>query len=118
MILYHFTSDTGHAAINRAGELHPRLHYVLGQHLLWLTDQPAPKARELGLTRRRNQHDRMAHRIEVNTTVAVPWAEIRDQFTDWEISTLEGAPGANPTVWFVSREPIPLNATPTESTTT
>jgi hypothetical protein len=106
MKLFHFTSEFWARDIRDSGELRTSLHPVLGQHLLWLTDDPAPRPTALGFPRRR----RMAVRFEVETDAAVSWASIRDDFTDWERGVLENSPGADPNSWWVSRTAIALEA--------
>ena len=110
MKLYHFTCDHGAKFIREDGVLKPRLHPYLGESFVWLTPLANPQPRDIGFNRHgRLQCDRMAHRFEVETDQAVPWAEVRSRFGDLEVQQLERAPGANPSLWYVSEVPLPVS---------
>lgn len=108
MRLYHFTCDHGARFIRTDGVLRPRLHPYLGESFVWLTPVSNPKANALGLRRVRLQCDRMAHRFEVETDQAMPWNSVRGDFGEWEVQQLERAPGAMPSLWWVSRVALPV----------
>ncbi len=111
--LYHFTSERGAQGISEDGEIRPALHNVIGEHLVWLTSEPSPKASVLGLTRRRRgsftEIDRMAHRFVVNPPSAVHWPAVRDDFPAYAVEMLESAKGCDPESWFVSRTAVPVS---------
>lgn len=110
MRLYHFTCDHGARGIEADGWIQPRLHPYLGESFVWLTPVGTPEPRAIGLQKGRLQCDRMVHRFEVDTEDAVPWSEVRGQFADWEVQQLEGTPGTRPSLWYVSRAPIKIQA--------
>jgi len=110
MKLYHFTSDYAAALIQETGELRPALHGVLGRSFVWLTSTRSPKPSELGLSRGRKKVNRMVHRFEVETDIAVPWSSVRSEFSDWGVSFLESAPGAKPEIWYVSGNALPISS--------
>jgi len=112
-MLYHFTSTGGARGIREAGAIKTNLHHVLGEHLAWFTDQPAPSAAALGLKRRRIGRsiltdDRMAERIEIDVPRAEMWSDVRGGFTPQILNMLEVAPGVRPDIWWVSRVPVAI----------
>jgi hypothetical protein len=115
VLLHHFTSEQGARGIRASGVVETSLHHVLGEHFAWFTDQPAASATALGLRRRRIGRsvltgDRMAHRLEVEVPDAAPWTEVRSSFTPQILSMLESAPGVRPDIWWVSRQPVLIDA--------
>jgi hypothetical protein len=111
--LYHFTSERGARGIIEDGEIRTELHSVLGEHLVWLTDDPTPKASHLGMQRRRigriTTEDRMARRFDIDTDAAMAWTEARTRYGDALVAILESSPGARPERWFVAFGALPLH---------
>lgn len=113
MRLYHFTSERGARGIVEDGEIRAELHAVLGEHLVWLTDDPSPKPSHLGLQRRRigrfTTEDRMVHRFVIDTDAATPWSAARSRYDEAQVTRLESSPGARPERWFVASIALPLH---------
>lgn len=114
MRLYHFTSRRAAESIKADGFIATELHHVLGERLLWLTDDPNARPGALGLSQRPvGRHIRTANRMQVRFTVetdlAMRWPDVREGFGQALAEMLESARWVQPDRWWVSFEPIYLN---------
>lgn len=82
--------------------------------LVWLTDLDFPDREGLGLTSRLIACDRTRYRFTVHPQSATPvehWSTARRRFRPTYVEALEKARGAKPEHWWISREPVPVDAT-------
>jgi hypothetical protein len=91
------------------GALVPMRHFWLPKMapLVWLTDQPAPRRVDVGLTSEWLECDRMAHRfLVIDATACVPWSDVRDLGPKSAVATLESF--GRPDSWWISTMPVPV----------
>lgn len=127
MTLYHYTCSHGRAGLGLIAELLPTADRAdvtsLGlnawpAHFVWLTDRPEPDEDALGLTRNFIACDRTAHRYRViDDSMIVRWLDfIGDHPGYASVASLLESPGADPSAWWVSREPVPVVYDPLSDT--
>lgn len=112
-VLYHFTCEHTRQLLGEHGVLLPAsqlgipLALVATADLIWATDQEAPDAQALGLTRTLVKCDRTAHRYRILQPHNFQrWGRLRASYPQELVDALELSPGAAPAHWWVSRVPI------------
>lgn len=121
--LYHYTCQHGRDTLGDTAVLLPpreihnahggpqRLHGVYAEldGLVWMTDLDCPVREGLGLTSNFVTCDRSEFRYRVVDPAPVTrWVAVRRGLNRTLVQLLEGAPGAMPMHWWVSRVPVPV----------
>lgn len=117
--LYHYTCSHGRVEMGSVARLLPIADRAdvssLGlnawpAHFVWLTDRPEPDEDALGLTRNFIACDRTAHRYRVtDDSTAVRWLDFIAHEPGYaSVASLLESPGADPSAWWVSRDPVPV----------
>lgn len=117
--LYHYTCDHSRWELGNQGTLLATADRAdisaLGINawptfFVWLTDMAEPDPDALGLTRHHITCDRTAHRYRVtDTTGTMRWLDfIVTEPQYGSVSSLLESPGADPSAWWVSKEPVPV----------
>ena len=111
--LYHYTCPHWAPTIRAEGTLRPNVWDPTGIPLLWLTDLAVPYRDALGLTSQSLDCDRLAFRFAVKGCAHIVWwptwrrvALAQGAVSPTFVESLEGAPGAAPVHWWVTRWPV------------
>lgn len=116
--LYHYTCAHQVEAIRADGFIRPCIDIVpfdrrklvpMSGFFGWFTDLTEPDASALGLTAASLSCDRTAFRFTVTDASDVRWWMVaRLELVPELRALLEGAPGAAPAHWFLSRRAVPV----------
>ena len=117
--LYHFTCrEHGEPGITKDQKLLPHKQFLLGRHLVWLTDMDTPNAWALGLTNYllccdRTQVRVTVHPLTLNDKCGIhPWWYYRRTIPPVLREALEQT--GMPMHWWVTELPVPIDTiTPT-----
>lgn len=117
--LYHYTcTEHGEPGITKDQKLLPHRQFLLGRHLVWLTDMDTPHAWALGLTNYLLCCDRTQVRVTVDLPTGndaggiYPWWHYRRTIPPVLREALEQT--GMPMHWWVAERPLPIDTiTPT-----
>jgi hypothetical protein len=115
--LWHFTCDHGRAGLGDAGELvpavkiDPALFVWWPSCYVWLSTLDAPDRAALGLTSAFLACDRSKYRYRVtDSSMCYRWQFARGRHLDNVTALLES--DANPALWWVATDPVPVEYAP------
>lgn len=128
--LYHFSCSHTFEAMGRWGVLRPLVDLAPPEMLeplddiarvmasfVWLTADPNPTKRAIGLDNPAFECDRMAHRYRVSRKsghTCVSWESVSQQWPPHLVATLRKSP-LKPSTWWLSPRPVPVIHDPPRS---